>query len=129
MVQQPSEGQWSIRNVISHLRDAQVVMDFRVNLLLDKENPKIESQAVFEWATREQEHPPSTHDLLNTYRSLREDTITMLEAIPLKDWWRAGRHEEFGDVTIQQQASYFACHEITHLPQIETLRNELLSVA
>ena len=40
---------------------------------------------------------------------------------PLADWWRTGRHEEFGVVSIKQQVSYFASHELTHLPQIERL--------
>lgn len=34
---------------------------------------------------------------------------------------RTGRHEEFGVVSIKQQASYFAAHELTHLPQIARL--------
>lgn len=51
---------------------------------------------------------------------------TRLESIPLRDWWRIGQHEEFGTVTLRQQVSYFASHEITHLPQIELLRRQLL---
>ena len=47
--------------------------------------------------------------------------IPELETIPLADWWRTGRHEEFGVVSIKQQASYFASHEWTHLPQVERL--------
>jgi len=42
--------------------------------------------------------------------------------MPLADWWRTGEHEEFGTVTLRQQVSYFAAHELTHLPQIEALR-------
>jgi hypothetical protein len=41
--------------------------------------------------------------------------------LPLVDWWRTGRHEEFGVVTIRQQVSYFAAHESTHLAQIRAL--------
>ena len=40
-------------------------------------------------------------------------------------WWCHGWHEEFGDVTLLQQASYFALHEITHLPKIQELRQEV----
>jgi hypothetical protein len=118
----PKGGGWAIRNTVSHLRDAQGVLSFRLNLLLEEENPTLESKAVFEWATSEEERPPTTGEIFETYHASRLETIARLESIPLADWWRAGQHEEFGAVTVRQQVSYFAAHEITHLPQIEALR-------
>jgi hypothetical protein len=58
---------------------------------------------------------------MDAYRATRQEILATLESIPLKDWWRTGQHEEFGTVTIRQQVSYFAAHESTHLPQIESL--------
>jgi uncharacterized damage-inducible protein DinB len=118
----PEDGGWAIRNTISHLRDAQGVLSFRLNLLLEAENPILESKAVFEWATSEEERPPTTGEIFETYQASRLETIAHLESIPLAEWWRTGQHEEFGTVTVRQQVSYFASHEITHLPQIEALR-------
>ncbi|NIS78674.1 MAG: DUF664 domain-containing protein [Anaerolineales bacterium] len=129
LAQQPEAGGWAIRNIVSHLRDAQGVLSFRLDLMLEQDNPPIESKAVFEWATREEDRPPTTLEIFDTYRNSRQKTIEKLEAISLRDWWRQGRHEEFGTVTILQQVSYFATHEITHLPQIELLRQGLLSSA
>jgi hypothetical protein len=122
----PAGGGWSIRHALSHLRDAQGVLSFRLDLLLAEENPVLESKAVFEWATREEEHPPSGADILETYQDSRRETVARLESIPLRDWWRTGRHEEFGAVTLRAQVSYFAAHEITHLPQLEALRDEVV---
>lgn len=51
----------------------------------------------------------------------RQEIIVRLDSIPFAVWWRTGRHEEFGVVSIKQQVSYFASHELTHLPQIERL--------
>ena len=124
---QPEDGGWSIRNFVSHLRDAQGVLSFRLDLMLEEENPALESKAVFEWATREQERPPTTQEIFDAYRASRRETVTKLESTPLQHWWRTGQHEEFGTVTVRQQVSYFASHEITHLPQIESLRNQLLA--
>jgi hypothetical protein len=47
----------------------------------------------------------------------------------LADWWRTGQHEEFGNITLRQQVSYFATHEMTHLSQIESLRCQLVKRA
>lgn len=116
-----ADGGWAIRNIVSHLRDAQGVISFRVNLFLSEENPVLESKAVFAWARDENERPPSTREIFEAYQSSRLEMIAKLELIPFADWWRTGRHEEFGVVSIKQQVSYFASHELTHLPQIERL--------
>jgi hypothetical protein len=125
MAQQPPEAGWAMRNVISHLRDAQVLFDFRLDLFLHEEQPRLESQAVFAWATDERDRPATTTAIFAAYQDSRQKSLEMLESIPLVDWWRTGWHEEFGKVTIKQQASYFASHELTHLPQLEKLRAQL----
>jgi hypothetical protein len=117
------DGGWAIRNIVSHLRDAQGVIAFRVDLFLKEENPVLESKAVFAWAKDENARPPSTREIFEAYQASRREMIAKLEAIPFADWWRTGRHEEFGIVSIKQQVSYFASHELTHLPQIERLVN------
>jgi len=121
MTRPPADGGWAIRNAVMHLRDAQGVIAFRVDLFLKEENPVLESKAVFAWATNEAERPLSTREIFETYQTSRREMIAKLESIPFADWWRTGRHEEFGVVSIKQQVSYFASHELTHLPQIARL--------
>lgn len=125
MNQPAADGGWAIRNIVSHLRDAQGVIAFRVDLFLKEENPVLESKAVFTWARNENERPPSTREIFDAYHTSRQEMIAKLEAIPLAAWWRTGRHEEFGVVSIKQQVSYFASHELTHLPQIERLVKQI----
>jgi predicted Zn-ribbon and HTH transcriptional regulator len=117
----PEEAAWSIRNTVAHLRDAQGVFEFRIGRMIEQDNPALPSQAVFDWATRESDQPPATEEIFRSYAGSRQRVIQRLENLALKDWWRGGRHEEFGPVTIKQQASYFATHELSHLPQIERL--------
>lgn len=123
MTRPPADGGWAIRNTVSHLRDAQGVISFRVDLFLKEENPILESKAVFAWARDENERPPSTREIFDAYQTSRREMIVKLESIPCADWQRTGRHDEFGVVSIQQQVSYFAAHELTHLPQIARLIN------
>lgn len=122
MARQPADGGWSIHQAITHFRDTQDVMAFRVNLMLEKDNPPLESLAIFEWAGKEQAKPATTREIFEAYLQSRQETITRLENIPLKAWWRTGQHQEFGPMTLRQQVSYFISHEITHLPQIKVLR-------
>lgn len=124
MTRPPADGGWAIRNIVSHLRDAQGVIDSRIDLFLKEDNPVLESKAVFAWARDENERPPSTRQIFDAYQSSRQGMIAKLEMLPFTDWWRTGHHEEFGVVSIKQQISYFASHELTHLPQIERLAKQ-----
>lgn len=124
--QRPAEGEWAIRHVLTHMRDAQGVLEFRLGLFMAGENPVLESKAVFSWATNEDGHPPSAFDIFGIYQTSRRETIRKLESLPLADWWKTGMHEEFGEVTLRQQVSYFASHELTHLPQIDALRRQFI---
>lgn len=117
----PQDGGWAIRNVVTHLRDAQSVLDYRLDLFLAEEHPLLEMKAVWTWAVNEEAHPPTTLEILAAYRSSRAATLRKLATLPLADWWRTGEHQEFGAVTLRQQVSYFAAHEVTHLPQIARL--------
>lgn len=99
------------------------MLDYRLDLFSEEEHPVLEAKAVWSWAKNEEEHPLSTLEIFAEYQATRGKVLAKLEAIPLADWWRTGQHGEFGEVSIKQQVSYFAAHEITHLPQIEALRD------
>lgn len=124
--QPPQEGGWAIRNTLTHLRDAQDVLDFRLDLFRQEENPVLEAKAVWTWAAAQEERPPTAREIFGVYTASREETLAKLEQLPLAHWWRTGRHQEFGVVSLRQQVSYFAAHEMTHLPQIESLRRQLI---
>ncbi len=121
MNQAAPDGGWAIRNTLSHLRDAQGVLDFRVDLFLQEAHPVLESKAVFAWAKNEAERPPSPRAIFESYCAARAETLRKLESFAPADWERVGYHEEFGAVTLRQQVSYFAAHEGTHLAQIRAL--------
>lgn len=124
MTQEPQDGGWAIRNIITHMRDAQDVLDYRLELFAKEEHPVLEAKAVWSWAKKETDHPLSTLEIFEEYKATRAKILARLEGLPFVDWWRTGQHQEFGVVSIKQQVSYFASHEITHLPQIESLRNQ-----
>jgi len=125
MDQSPQAGGWSLHQALSHLLDAEGVLNVRIQRLPEADEPALESLAVFDWAGDEGRHPSSVPKILAAYRASRRQTLERVERIPLEDWQRAGCHAEFGRVTVCQQASYFAMHEITHLPQIIRLRSNV----
>lgn len=119
MAQPPRPGEWAIRNVLSHLLVAQGLLAGRLEKMLVEDNPSLEGVAA--WAIGGEESL-SAREILERFRASRQATVNRLKELPAQDWWRTARHEEFAQVTILQQVSYFAKHDRYHLPQIEAIR-------
>lgn len=117
--QPPQPGEWAIRDVLWHLLVAQELFGGRVEKMLNEDEPELKGLAAW---TIEPEQPFTAREIFERFRAARLATIARLAGISFEDWWRAGLHEEFGRVTILQQASYFVKHDQTHLPQLEDIR-------
>lgn len=119
LVRRPAPGCWAIRQVLVHLLTAQGLLAGRVEKILAEENPSLTGVAA--WKIGEEETLTAAA-VLQRYRVSREATVARLRGVSFAEWWRAARHEEFGQVTLLQQASYFARHERYHLPRLEATR-------
>jgi hypothetical protein len=119
-----AEGEWSLREAAGHLLDANGLLARRVELLLTQTEPDLKPKAV--WQNPEATAAPQTSAAIAAaFRREREAVVARLAAISAEDWQRAGRHDEFGRVTLLQQAAYFAKHEHWHLAQMTRLRAAL----
>ncbi|HKJ27179.1 MAG TPA: DinB family protein [Anaerolineales bacterium] len=121
LAQKPNPNNWSIRDHIAHIYDTQVMLDTRVKLMLENENPELTALAVYNFATDEGRHPETAHEIQAAFISKRSKCIELLQSLPLKDLWRPGMHPEFGQMTILRQAAYLAYHEVSHLSEIDAL--------
>jgi hypothetical protein len=108
------DGGWSAHQVLEHLHNAQVVFRGRIDQLKAGGDPVLVSTMVWAMEGGEVETP----DLLRSYLAVREEILGILAAMPPEAWWHSGRHEEWGSVTLAEQAAYFANHEPTHLAQL-----------
>lgn len=118
----PAPGSWSIKEHIAHFYDAQETLDDRIDRMLGGDDPDLTVLSMFELAAQEGLHPPTAAETLGEFLRKRAACVARLEALPVRDLWRTGRHAEFGRITVLRQANYMACHEQTHLPDIEELR-------
>lgn len=122
LTQIPAENEWSIRDHVAHFYDAQEMLDTRLELMLNHEDPELTAVAIYDYAAEEEGRPATTGGMLAEFLDLRTQSISQLQSLPLKDLWRTGRHSEFGRITILRQVAYLAYHEQTHLAEIEALR-------
>ena len=124
LAKKPAPDEWSLREHVAHFYDAQGMLDTRLALMLNHDDPELVALAIYEDAGAEEGRPDTTAGLLTEFLDLRANSITLLESLPLKGLWRTGQHTEFGRITILRQVAYLAYHEQTHLPEIEALRVE-----
>jgi uncharacterized damage-inducible protein DinB len=118
----PAPGAWSVREALEHVLFAEQLFSERLERLLTEDGPDLAARAV--WA----ETPPSDEGSVRTgeparvlaqrYQALRAATVGRLRALDEGGWARAGRHAEWGRVTVLSQAAYFARHEASHLAQV-----------
>ena len=121
LIQKPNERDWSIKEHIAHFYDTQVMLDTRVKLMLEHDNPELVALAVYEFATDDGRHPTTAHEILAAFVDKRTKIVEKLQTLPIEDLWRPGQHPEFGQLTILRQAAYLAYHEVSHLSEIEAL--------
>lgn len=117
----PDGTAWAATDVLRHVRDAQSVLAQRVDMILDQDNPTLEFKPVFAWTNQQAGEAESAESIFEAYAASRAATVIRLKTASPQDWTRTGLHEEFGSVTLLEQASYFAAHEVTHLRQLEQL--------
>jgi hypothetical protein len=90
--------------------------------MLSEDRPSLSGVAA--WAS-EQPEGITSRTILEEFRESRQKTVARLESMAAGDWQRDASHEEFGTVTVLQQASYFAKHERDHFWQIRRVRQEI----
>lgn len=113
------DGGWTAHQTLEHLHNAQSVFRGRIDQLLAGGDPELTSVMVWTMESGD----VTTGELLDAYLQLRTEIVDVLSAADPMTWWSRGSHEEFGVVTLAEQASYFANHEPTHLAQLADAAN------
>ena len=119
----PAPKKWSIREIIAHLADCELVFSFRLRQALAPAPG--EAHAVIQpfdqdvWAQRY-----AAYDLasaLNLFQSARTWNLHLLTTVTDADRHRPTTHPERGTMTFWTIVETMAGHDLHHLPQLERL--------
>jgi hypothetical protein len=116
-------GDWPLRDILSHLVGAQRLLGGRAVRTLEEDEPQLRSIASTA-VTVGAEHRPQVAELVAELRTGREELIGRLAPLTAEQWQRVGHHGEWGPITIQQQLSYLARHEHSHLGHLDRAAGE-----
>jgi uncharacterized damage-inducible protein DinB len=117
----PGEGEWSIKEIIGHLRDAAEVWHKRIYTtatLTDPRFPPWDGEA----SVRDRFYlEADLRTMIDEMREWRLKTVDVLSHAV--DWTRLGQHGEIGRRTLKQWAEYMVEHEAGHLASIRALKD------
>ena len=123
--QRPAPGNWSIREIVAHLADDELVGAYRIRLILSAPGTAIQAFDQDVWARTGRYSTSDIADSLMLYRTLRFANLKLLQSLTAEEWDMFGVHAERGIESLRDIAMYFAGHDINHFQQIESIRRRL----
>ncbi|HMQ32361.1 MAG TPA: DinB family protein [Chloroflexaceae bacterium] len=119
-------GACSLKELVGHLADMDVVFRERAWLILETESPRLPAA-----------HPPTLAkavvyrsypigDLLDAFQTSRQQTLGLLRGLTMAAWHRTGTHEIFGTIPLTHQGNWVVDHERGHLVEMAQMRRDLL---
>jgi uncharacterized damage-inducible protein DinB len=121
LVAPPASGEWSLRDVLAHLRACSDMWGKYIGLMLDEDRPTFKAVNPTTWIKStdymELEFRPS----VAAYAAQRADLLALLKTLPPESWERSATVTGAGkprERTMRSYAMWLANHEQTHLRHI-----------
>jgi hypothetical protein len=114
-------GKWSIRQILAHLADAEVVASWRLRAILAQDGVTLQPFDQNTWASVFRYEKVDVEESLAVFSVLRRANLRLLKSVDPARHAHAGRHLERGEERIDHLIRLYAGHDINHLKQIEQL--------
>jgi hypothetical protein len=121
----PAPGKWSIAQIVNHLADTELVLAFRLRMVLAQSGSPLQAMDQDKWAGGLGYETADVDEQLELFTAVRHKHLSMWKSLTDADWDKFGLHEERGRETVERIAQLYAGHDINHLQQIEAIRIEL----
>lgn len=125
----PAPGKWSIREIVAHLADNEVVLGSRYRFIAAMDRPPLPGFDQDAFVANLGVAKATTADLLDDFAMARAVNIGLLERVGDAAWDRVGIHAERGEESLGRLVTMYAGHDRIHLSQIETIRTGLFPKA
>ena len=123
----PADGEWSIKEVVGHLRDLTEVWHKRLYMVWSQTDPQFVS---FDGEGSVIERAYQDADLAGVIAAMREQRLETVELLMhAVDWSRIGQQRGVGRRTLKQFAEYLVSHDDEHIEQIRALKRIYGNVA
>jgi len=110
----PAPGKWTIRQIIQHTVDAEVVFSLRIRMLGSENDATLIAFDQDKWAESLAYTQRPVESALALFAALREANAALLAALPQSAWAHLGHHPERGAMKIEDQVSVYINHGENH---------------
>ena len=117
-------GKWSIRQIMAHLADAELVGAHRMRLVIAEDNPTLTAFDQDAWATRLDYAKRKPAQSLETFRRVRAENYELLKDLPESAFERSGLHTGNGPMTLRVLLAGYADHAESHARELQEIRAE-----
>jgi len=117
----PAPDKWSINEILAHLADSEIVLGFRMRMILAVPGTPVTAVDQDSWVTSGHYEKRGPSKSIEHFRVLREANLALLKSLTPEQWKHHGMHSERGRETIEHIVHIYAGHDINHLKQIERI--------
>jgi hypothetical protein len=114
----PAPGKWSVAEVLAHLSEAEIVIGYRIRLILGANGTPVQAFDQDAWAVRYA--GMQAGQSLEVFRVLRAANVALLRSLTAAQWEQYGMHSERGPESVAQIVRMAAGHDLNHLKQLES---------
>jgi hypothetical protein len=117
-------GKWSIRQLIAHVADSEMVDAFRMRAVIAEDHPTLSGYDQNLWTQNLDYAHRKPKQSLESFRRQRADNYDLLKHVPEGAFARVGNHSERGAMTLLDIVENCAQHAESHARQIQGIRDE-----
>lgn len=118
-------GKWSIIQVVQHLADSELVVGFRMRLVLAHATPELQATDQDLWAKELKYNEMNLAEALEQLRVLRTGNLRLLRSLSDEQMERVGLHSERGPESVRKMMRMYAGHDILHRNQIKRIKRAI----
>jgi hypothetical protein len=117
-------GKWTVRQIVAHLADADMVGAHRFRQVIAEDNPTLIAYDQDAWTRNLDYARRKPKQSLETFRRIRAENYELLKDLPAAAFDRTGNHSENGPMTLRQLLEGYAGHAESHARQLQEMRGE-----
>jgi DinB superfamily len=118
----PDPTRWSVREIIHHLADSEMMAAVRLRMLIAQDRPTLQGYDQDEFARRLYYDRPYEASL-ELFRLARQSTVEILDRLTPAEWVREGTHTEIGPYGVESWLKTYSEHAHKHARQIRIARD------
>jgi hypothetical protein len=120
----PAPGKWSIRQIVAHLADSEMVAAHRFRQVIAEDNPTLVPYDQDAWAQNLDYARRKPKQSLESFRRMRTENYELLKDLPETAYQRTANHLERGVMTLRHMIELYAQHAESHARQLQEIREK-----